>query len=272
MTVSVGDTIRDAVERLMTVPGLLVIGLFLAFRLGNTRIYANFLGALVEFAMERAGYPVARLEQELMERGYFFAVRILRDVTEAGLDTSFPVAVVLLALLPFIAEFLHVVGVRALAADDPNTVPVDEIVSGLGGAYVKSLIANFAALVLIVLGSLFFLIPGLALGVLFFFVRHRIVLAGDGVFEAISNSYALVKENALQMTALGVVFWMTWVVTMFVVGMIPLGDFGGTAVRASVTVVIVFGISLLTSAYLQATGSGPQYTPMTAAADDGVRA
>ncbi|MFC7194399.1 hypothetical protein ACFQL4_06575 [Halosimplex aquaticum] len=82
----------------------------------------------------------------------------------------------------------------------------------------KSLVANFIALVLIVLGTLFFLVPGIALAVLFFFVRHRIALAGDGVFEAISQSYALVKENATQMIVLGIVFWLSWGVAWFVAG------------------------------------------------------
>jgi len=37
---------------------------------------------------------------------------------------------------------------------------------------------------------------------LFLFVRQRIALGGDSVFESISQSYALVTENALQMVAL----------------------------------------------------------------------
>ncbi|QLH83271.1 hypothetical protein [Halosimplex pelagicum] len=257
MTVSVGDTLEDAVERMVTVPGLFVLVLFLAFRLANPAVYRTFFARGAEFALrETGGYTLRDVEMELIERGYADLLPLLDVVRQSGMDVSFPVAVALLAALPFIAELLHVVGVRAFAARDPNSVPVSDITSGLVGAYVKSLIANAIALVLIVLATPFFLIPGIALTILFFFVRHRIVLAGDGIFEAISESYALVVENAVPMVVLGVVFWLTWAVVTFVVPMVPLGDLSGAAGRVAGTVVVVFGISMLTSAYLQAVGGG----------------
>jgi len=255
MSVSIGDTLEDSVRRLLTVPGLLVVVLFVAFRQSNRVVYDTFFARGAEFVLDKAGgYSLRDVRMELLERGYSEALPLVDVVEQTGMDVSFPVAVAMLAALPFIAEFLHVVGVRAVAANDPNSVPVDEVTTGLAGAYVKSLVANFVALVLIVLGYLFFVIPGIALTVLFLFVRHRIALAGDGVFEAISQSYALVKENALQMVALVVVFWLTYLVVTFIAGMVPLGDLTGAFNRGAETLIIVFGVSLFTSAYLQAVG------------------
>ncbi|WP_459192312.1 hypothetical protein [Halosimplex sp. J119] len=255
MSVAVGDTLEDAVQRLMTIPGILVLVLFLGFRLTNPVIYETFFARGVEFALREAGgYTLMDVRFKLAELGYDFLLPLVDAVDKTGMEVSFPVAIAMVSVLPFVAELLHVVGVRALAARDPNSVPVEEITSGLVGAYVKSLVANFVALVLIVLGTLFFLVPGIALAVLFFFVRHRIALAGDGVFEAISQSYALVKENAMPMVVLGVVFWLTYLVVTFIAGMMPLGELSGPFNRAVETAVIVFGISMLTSAYLQAVG------------------
>lgn len=150
MSVSVGDTLEDAVGRLMTVPGLLVLVLFAVFRLTNPVIYNTVFARGADFVLEKAGgYSLRDVEIELVERGYG-------------------------ELLPL----------------------VDMIVSGL-------------------------------------FVRQRIALAGDGIFEALSESYDLVTQNALQMVALVVVFWLTWVVTTFIAGMIPLGGRGGRASAAS---------------------------------------
>ena len=230
MSVSVGDTLEDAVRRLMTVPGLLVLVLFAVFRLSNPVIYNTFFARGAEFVLEKAGgYSLRDVEIELVERGYSELLPLVDMIDQTGLDVPFPAAVVMLAALPFIAEFLHVVGVRALAARDRNSVPVNEILPGLFGTYVRSLIASFIAFFLILLGSAFFLLPGLALAVLFLFVRQRIALGGDGIFEALSESYGLVKQNALPMVALVVVFWLTWVVTTFIAGMIPLGGRGGHA-------------------------------------------
>lgn len=257
---------EDAVRRLMTVPGLLVLVLFAVFRLSNPVIYNTFFARGVEFALERAGgYSLRDVELELMERGYTELLPLVEMVDKSGLEVPFPAAVAMLLALPFIAEFLHVVGVRAIAARDPNSVPVEDIISGLFGTYVRSVIASFVAFILIVLGTLLFLLPGLALAVLFLFVRQRIALDGDGIFEALSNSYNLVKANALQMVALVVVFWLTWIVTTFIAGLIPLGDLSSQFGRLVETIIIVFGISLFTSAYLQAVGGvGGQATPAAA--------
>ncbi|MFB6139174.1 MAG: hypothetical protein ABEJ26_01915 [Halosimplex sp.] len=217
-------------------------------------VYDTFFARGAEFALRRAGgYTLADVERELLERGYSQLVPLVDVVDESGLHVPFPVAVALLLALPFVAEFLHVVGVRALAAPDLDSVPVDRIRSGLAGASLRSVLASFVAVVLVLIGSVFFLVPGLALAVLFLFVRQRIAPAGDGVFEALSESYALVRENALSMVAL-VVFWLTWVVATFVAGTLPLGDLSGPVVRTVGTAVVVFGISLFTSAYLQAVG------------------
>lgn len=274
MSVSVGDTLEDAVRRLMTVPGLLVLVLFAVFRLTNPVVYNTFFARGAEFVLEKAGgYSLRDVEIELMERGYSELLPLVDMIDQTGLEVPFPAAVGMLLALPFIAEFLHVVGVRALAARDPNSVPVDEIISGLFGTYVKSVIASFIAFVLVVLGSLFFLIPGLALAILFLFVRQRIALGGDGIFEALSESYGLVKQNALQMVALVVVFWLTWIVTTFIAGMIPLGDLSGQFSRLVETIIVVFGISLFTSAYLQAVGGrGGHATGVSAGQSDSLGA
>ncbi|WP_135363634.1 hypothetical protein [Halosimplex halophilum] len=253
MSVSVGDTLEDAVRRIATVPGVLVLVLFAVFRLTNPVVYNTFLARGVEFALDRAGgYTLADVEDELIERGYTELLPVVDMVDTTGMDIPFVAAVGLLLTLPFIMEFLHVVGVRALAARDPNSVPVDEIVSGLPSAYVKSVVASFLALLLVVLTAP--LLVGFVLAILFLFVRQRVVLDGDGVFEAMSNSYGLVKENALQMIVLVAVFWLTWVVVTFISGLVPLGDLTGPFRRTVETTVVVFGVSLFTSAYLQAVG------------------
>jgi len=150
MSVSVGDTSEDPVRRLLTVPGLLVVVLSVVFRQSNVVVYDTIFARGTEFVLEKAsGYSLRDVRMELIERGYSDALPLVDVVEQTGLDVPFPAAVPLLAALPFIAEFLHVVGVCALAANDPNSVPVDEITSGLIGAYVKSLVASFVALVLI---------------------------------------------------------------------------------------------------------------------------
>lgn len=246
MTIQVGETLADSGKRLASIPGAVIIVAFLAFRFWQSAVYETVLVQAIEWVLEwYGGYSMDRLAQEAAERGYYTVDQLVRSLQEAGLDIPFPVAIAFLVALPFMAEFLHVVGVRALAADWADGVPTDEILPGLGMAYAKSQIANFLALVMIVLGTLFFLLPGLLFAAFFFFVRQRIVLDDDGIFASIQESYALARENLLQVIALGVV--------LLVVGMISTW-LPGTVGQVARALVIVWGISLATSAYLDATG------------------
>ena len=112
-------------------------------------------------------------------------------------------------------------------------------------------------------------VPGLVVVVLFLFVRHRIALAGDGVFETVFQRCALVTENALQMVALVVVFRLTYLVVTVIAGIVPLCDLTGAFNRGVETLIVVFGVSLSTSAYLRAVGGvGGQSTSAPAGQSD----
>jgi hypothetical protein len=90
----------------------------------------------------------------------------LEQATSTGLGWSLPVVRVFLVTLPFIAAFLHVVGVRALASD-PESRPTSEVLfENVGRVYVPSPLSNFVAWVLIAIALVLAVITGLVLAVI----------------------------------------------------------------------------------------------------------
>lgn len=262
MSIDVSETLEDAMDRLVTPTGGIVVVGFAVFMWIRSILHETALGAAIEWVIDNHGAQIAqemgydvsasavsvdRLIQELNERGQYVLADMVRDATTLGLDLSLPVVLVFLAVLPFIAEFLHVVGVRALA-DDPEELPTAAVVSGLAGVYVKSLVSNFLAWLLIGIGFLLAFIPGLVLAVVFLFVRQRVVLAGDGIFEALSTSYGTAKQNLVPVIVLFTLIMLLGVFSTVGAGMLPLPGF---LYPVFTGVVVTFNLAVITSAYLQ---------------------
>lgn len=273
MGAEIKHVLEDSVDRLLSPVGALVLVAFAAFRLFEMVMYETAWGAALEWginnfggtiAREYMGYDVSdsevtvgRLEQELFQHGYPELATLVDQMTSTGLDLSLPVVVVFLVAFPFVAELLHVVGVRGLAAADGDGVPVGEMLDGLPLVYLRSLAANFVAWLLIALGvtlgSVLLFLPGLLLAMAFLFVRQRIVLDGDGVFAALSNSYGMFREH---LGTVLLVFLVTLVLGFFSTYGIAVGSgflvpLPGWLYKLFTTAVIVFNMALITSAYLR---------------------
>jgi hypothetical protein len=248
MSISVTDTLSDSVDRMLSVSGAgLFVGI-LGVRLANGVVSNTLFSELVTFAIGRTRYTVSDLERELLERGLTPAVVMLREIQSTGLDVGLPVAVALVLVVPLVAEFVRVVGVRALAAEPSDGVPTDEILGGLAGAYVRSLLAGIIAAVLVLVGTVLLVLPGLVLAILFMFIRQSVVLDDKGAFAALSHSVGLVKRNLLPMLALAVLIVVLFPASWFVAGTVPVGVLS----TAITTLFAVFFVSLVTSAYVQA--------------------
>lgn len=250
MSIRLTETLSDSVDRMLSVPGGVLFALLVALKLATGVVLDTFVGAMIEFALDQTKYTFADLQDEMYERGYTIAAGELEQVYDAGLDVGVPVAILLVFLVPLLGELVRVVGVRALAAESGDGFPTDEVLDGLGGAYLRSLLAAIVAGLLVLLGSIL-IIPGIILAILFLFVRQSVVLGDKGVFESLSFSVGLVKRNVLQVLAIALLLLVLFFVTQFVAGLIPVG-----IVAVAVTSILgVFTISLVTSAYLQAVES-----------------
>lgn len=273
MGLEIKSVLEGTVERLLSPAGGLVFLGFAAFRLFEMVMYETAWGAAIEWTIDNYGGQIARqylgyevsdsqvtvehLHMELLEHGYPEAAAFLQQATSTGLDLSLPVVVVFLVAFPFVAELLHVVGVRAFAAADGDGIRTGALLEGLPVVYLRSLVANFVAWLLIalglVLGSVLLFIPGLLLAMAFLFVRQRIVLDDDGIVAALSNSYGMFREEfATVLVVFGITLFLgifsTWGIS---VGSGFIAPMPGWLYTLFTTAIIVVNMALITSAYLE---------------------
>lgn len=252
MTIRVEETLSDGIERLATPVGAVtVVAVFLMQQVTDVA-YKSFLSALAKWALAQTEYTIWDLQMELQERGYAFVWQIVDDLYQmaraAGVELPFPVAVLLLLATPMLGELVYVVGVRALAVAHSDDLPVDRITDGLGTVFLKSFLAGVASSIVVVIGLLFLLVPGLVLAVLLLFVRQRVALAGDGVFESLSNSIGIVRANAGPMLAIAIILAVVQFAGSFAIGFLSFEIIQGLGSA----VVTAFILSVVTSAFLQA--------------------
>lgn len=229
MSVDLGEAVRDSGNRLASPAGFgSFLGVFV-FTLVQNLVFLTALGGLIEFLILEGqrqfteyDYSMERIIEAVAEEGYYELAAFLREVTTLGLDLPIFVAIPLVLLLPFVFEFVLVVGTKAIGASlQPGGTELGDLTGGLARDYVISVIANFLTVFIIAIASLFLLIPGLIAGFLLFYVRERVVLAGDGVFGALKASSDLAKANALPTLAAIVVLYIVWTVVMLLTAFIP---------------------------------------------------
>lgn len=250
MSIDLAEAFRDSADRMVSAPGGVAVALLFGYSLWSGVAFRTFVAEGIRFGLREAGYTLADMREEVIEQSGYAAWVELQQFVDPPLDVGFPVAVGLVVLLPFLSELVFVVAVRGLgAAGGPQSgFPTSQVTEGLPLAYIRSLVALVVVWVVAAIGFVLFVIPGLVLTVLFAFVRQRIVLGGDGIFEGISNSVSLVRENVLEVVVIWVV---TLVLTLgggFVFGLIPV-----QVVSTFLNVVVtIYTVSLITVAYQQA--------------------
>jgi hypothetical protein len=250
MSIDLGETFSESVDRMLSVAGGVGIGLLFLYNLFSGVVWETFVAEGIRFALAEASYSFQRLREEVIERYGYAAVRELDQFADPPLDVGFPVAVALVLVLPLLIEFVYAVSIRAFAAANRggDGFPTSAITDGLVTAYLRMLVADVIIFVLMLIGFVLLVVPGVVLAVLFTFVRQSIVVGGDGIFEGISNSVSLVRENVLEVVVLVIVSFVLTFGGAFVFGLIPV-QVVSTFLN---TLVTIYLIALVTVAYQQA--------------------
>lgn len=92
--------------------------------------------------------------------------------------------------------------------------------------------AIFLLVCCLVIGGVLFVILAVALNALQYFFHRQVVLAGQGVFDAIRHGYRLVRANLGQVVAMWLimlVIGIVWAAVNFVIGLVAFAVVGGPA-------------------------------------------
>ena len=259
MGIDIGQAFREGASRTAAKNGLVLAAVFagialLTIVLFQSLLVAGFESALSAFqsaspadlGLEQAEYDetVAEFETALQE---------VRSTAPLALGVSAGLAAGGLLFVVLASETVSIVAVRVFAAEDSNAVSSDVITENILLATLNGFVGAIVVWGLILLGSLFFLLPGIILAVLFYFLRQEIALKGKNFVQAMADSWRLTKGNRLEVFLVGaalVIISRLEEASSAAIGI--LSTTVGTVIAAIIGgLLAAFGAAVATRAYVQ---------------------
>ena len=179
------------------------------------------------------------------------------EQTPLALPVPLPVALVLLLAVALLAEAVRIVAVRTLVSDETDRIPESFVTRNIVVATLNGFVGGVVVFVLVGVGLLFFVVPGVFLALSFFFVRQEIAVEDRNFVDALSASWELTSGHRLTLFALALVLFL--VATVVSVGIsAAVGVAGSPLLTTAVTVVVgavttVFSVAVTSRAYVQLT-------------------
>jgi hypothetical protein len=250
MSLDIGAAITEGVERLRSRDGLVLVGAFLVVgvlsSVATQSLTVEVSEALLGFAQSPDAPPGTDVE------AFREQVRQTRAGSPLAVNVSPGVAFGLAFLLGILAETLRIVSVRVFyAASDER--PTD-LRRSLAFATVNGFLGGIVVSVLVGVGLLFLIVPGIFLALALFFVRQEIAIEDRNFVDAMAESWALTRGNRLNLLGLAVLLLVVALVAFLptVVANLAGSSTASVAVGAVVSPIItVFGIATTTRAYAQ---------------------
>ena len=251
MSLDIGAAVSEGVRRLRSRDGLVLVGAFLIVGVLSSVAGQSLLLGFAEASLDLAQSPDAPpgTDVETLRE----QVSQVRESTPLAVEISAGVAFGLVFLLGILAEALRIVAIRIFYTAAGNS-PAD-LRENLAFATVNGFLGGIVVYVLIGIGLIFLILPGIFLALALFFVRQEIAIEDRNFVDAMAESWTLTRGNRLNLFALvlilGIVFAISQVFPTLVAG-ITGSDAGGTVVGSIITpIVTVFGVAATTRAYAQ---------------------
>lgn len=259
MSLDIGEAFGEGLSRLSTGTGLSLAVVFaivalLSAVLSQT-LQVEGLEAFLEFL--RGASPE---QLDLTQAEYDRQVETLETQVETARETS-PLALGIplsaaaggLLVLALVAEAVSVVAVRAFAAEEPEAVAREQLLDGLGLATLNGFVGGIVVWGLVLVGSVFLLLPGLFFAVAFYFFRQEVALEDANFVDALASSWRLTRGERLNVFALGLLVVVVSALNLAVSGGLgTVSALAATLVSAALGGLIsAFGAAVVTRGYLQ---------------------
>jgi len=171
-----------------------------------------------------------------------------------ALDVGLPVAVVLFLAQVVLAQVVGVVGIRTFVSEARHSFPTG-VTRNLPWVVLNALVAGFVVNVLIGIGTILLVIPGIYLAVALYFVQFEVIVEERNAIDALRTGWALTKGERLGVFLLLLVIFAIGLASA--VPSIVLGFVGAPQVATVLTSVVVgavagiVGVAIGARAYVQ---------------------
>jgi hypothetical protein len=261
MSLDIGDAFGDGLARLNGGTAAVLVVAFVVVAVASTvltqTLQVEGLEALLEVLRGTSPAELDVSQAEYDRQVETIDTQLATTRENSPLAVELPVSVVVAGLLAVavLAEAVSIVAVRAFATDDPDEVRLAGTTDGLGMATVNGFVGGIVVWVLVLVGSVILLLPGLFAAVVFYFFRQEVALDDENVIDAMVASWHLTKGDRLNVFALGVL--VVIVTQLATVASLLVGTV--SALVASIVGTVLAGIlatvgaAVVTRAYVQLT-------------------
>jgi len=254
MSLDVGSALRDGLGRMATRNAAVVVAAFLALGLLSV-VTSSTLSTAVQSAgvLPAPNGSAANATAANGSVGPFPGFPGDQQPTPFALSLSLPVAIAFALAVALAAEAARVVAVRTFVSEHTERVPEEFLRRHIAVATLNSAIGNVVVGILVAVGLLLFVAPGVFLAVAFFFVRQEVAVEDRNFADAMAESWSLAEGSRLEVLALGLVLLSVGLVA----SLPPLAISSVAPVAARVVGVVtgavttVFGMAVAARAYDQ---------------------
>lgn len=258
MKFSVGDAFSEAIERLTTQAGAILIAGITLFSVLRTGAGQDIYSGIVERILSELQRSEFRsdLGPEQLEAVESAEAELEASIADLplslGLDPAIAAVVWLVAYVLGLAVIVVALDTFGRGRDTLSGIETDDV----GMKVLNLFLGSFVFGILVTVGLLLLVIPGLLVIVFLLFFPAAIVLDGESFFSAFSSSAGLVRENFLSTLGLLLVSIVVLVV-LGLVGVIVSGALSGApgAIASEVFAAVgtAFSLALIARAYVTGT-------------------
>lgn len=209
MALDIGRALRDGFDGVRAPNGLVLATVFVAFGVVNTVVEqsltqisaGNILDDLSENPPSLEGTDLTTAEyQELIAD----LRESVREATPLAYLDSLSISELIVAtlVLVVVGEAIRIVAIRTFVSPETGSVPWELVTRNLPLAVLNGVVGLIVAGLLIGIGLLLLLVPGIFLAVSFLFVRQEIAIEDKNVIEALSGSWNLTSGNRIRLLIL----------------------------------------------------------------------
>jgi len=247
MSLQIDDALSEGFQRTVARSGLLLVAVGIAFSFANAVVSQSLTNQLFDL-MEQS------FDQSFQQGpGPNPFTQTERGPTPFALPIPLPVLGLLSLLSIFVAEAIHIVGIRVFASDHTESIPGALAKRRIGLATINGVVGGIVAGVFTLFGLILLIVPGIYVAISLVFVRQEIAVADKNFVDALGDSWSLTAGDRWELLGLGII-----VIVINLVASSPTGllFFLDQSVGTALSIVIsgfttVFAIAVLTRAYEQ---------------------
>ena len=176
----------------------------------------------------------------------------------------------LLSLALGVLSLVVVIGAtRIFVSDETESLPRAAFTRRMGWAWLNVFVGSIVYVVLVALGFVAFVVPGVFLLVVLAFWTVFVAVEDESFVGAMRSSWALTRGSRLDLFALGIVMFVVAFAVSFAFGIFGVFDETVALVlaQAASAVTTVLGLAVLATAYTTLTATDDEESPDAPAAD-----